>query len=100
MKVIDVGSSVFFHDEPQFYVQTRSYRAPEVILGCEYTDKIDVWSLGCIIAELFTGQVLFESENVVGMLARIQGLRGPWPSWMIEKGKDVPKYFTKELVLF
>lgn len=37
VKVIDVGSSVFFHDEPQFYVQTRSYRAPEVILGCEYT---------------------------------------------------------------
>jgi len=28
VKVIDIGSSVFFHDEPQFYVQTRSYRAP------------------------------------------------------------------------
>ena len=59
VKVIDVGSSVFFHDVPQFYVQTRSYRAPEVILGCEYTEKIDIWSFGCIIAELFTGQVLF-----------------------------------------
>lgn len=34
------------------------------------------------------------------MLARIQGLRGPWPSWMMQKGKDVPKYFTKELILF
>ena len=37
VKVIDVGSSVFFHDELQFYVQTRNYRAPEIILGCPYT---------------------------------------------------------------
>eukprot|EP00919_Chromeraceae_sp_WS-2016_P033369 GHVR01078784.1.p1 GENE.GHVR01078784.1~~GHVR01078784.1.p1 ORF type:complete len:103 (-),score=5.36 GHVR01078784.1:382-690(-) len=36
LKVIDVGSSVFFHDEPLFYVQTRSYRAPEVIIGSPY----------------------------------------------------------------
>jgi serine/threonine protein kinase len=97
--VIDVGSSVFFHDELQFYVQTRSYRAPEVILGCPYTEKIDIWSLGCIIAELFTGKVLFESDSVVGILARIQGLRGPWPSWMISSGSEVSKYFTKELIL-
>jgi serine/threonine protein kinase len=55
IKIIDVGSSIFFHDEPQFYVQTRSYRAPEVILGCPYTEKIDIWSIGCIVAELFTG---------------------------------------------
>lgn len=71
-----------------------------MILGCEYTEKIDLWSLGCIIAELYSGQVLFECDNVVGMLARIQGLRGPWPSWMIEKGKHVSKYFTKEMILF
>lgn len=37
VKVIDVGSSVFFHDDLQIYVQTRSYRAPEIILGCPYT---------------------------------------------------------------
>lgn len=95
VKVIDIGSSSLFHDEVQFYIQTRCYRAPEVILGCEYTEKIDLWSLGCIIAELYSGQVLFECDNVVGMLARIQGLRGPWPSWMIEKGKHINKYFTK-----
>lgn len=54
VKVIDVGSSIFFHDRLSFYIQTRCYRAPEVILGCKYDDKIDIWSLGCIIAEIFT----------------------------------------------
>lgn len=91
---------MFFHDDLQHYVQTRSYRAPEIILGCPYTEKIDIWSLGCIIAELFTGQVLFESDNKVGILAKIQGLRGPWPSWMLQTGTEVQKYFTKELILF
>lgn len=100
VKVIDVGSSVFCHDQPQLYVQTRSYRAPEVILGCNYDFKIDIWSLGCILAEIFSGEVLFESENIVELLAKMQGLRGPWPSWMIERGKEVEKYFTPELVLF
>lgn len=81
-------------------MQTRSYRAPEIILGCPYTEKIDIWSLGCIVAELYTGQVLFDSENVVGLLARMQGMRGPWPSWMIKSGQDVRKYFQKEMILF
>jgi serine/threonine protein kinase len=59
IKVIDFGSSCFIHDHLSSYVQSRSYRAPEVILGCKYDYKIDMWSLGCIIAELYTGYVLF-----------------------------------------
>ena len=59
IKVIDFGSSCFIHDHLSSYVQSRSYRAPEVILGCKYDYKIDMWSLGCILAELFTGYVLF-----------------------------------------
>ena len=43
--------------------------------------------------------MLFNGDCVAGILANIQGLRGPWPSWMLEKGKDVQKYFTKELIL-
>lgn len=83
LKIIDLGSSVFFHDEPTYYIQTRSYRAPEVILGVPYDGKIDIWSLGCIIAEVFTGEVLFDAQSEAALLALIQGLRGPWPSWML-----------------
>ena len=57
IKVIDLGSSCFETDHLCSYVQSRSYRAPEVILGLPYDKKIDVWSLGCILAELCTGNV-------------------------------------------
>jgi serine/threonine protein kinase len=57
VKVIDLGSSCFETDHLCSYVQSRSYRAPEVILGLSYDKKIDIWSLGCILAELCTGNV-------------------------------------------
>jgi len=46
VKVIDLGSSCFITDHLSSYVQSRSYRAPEVILGARYSQKVDVWSLG------------------------------------------------------
>jgi serine/threonine protein kinase len=58
--VIDLGSSCFATDQLSSYVQSRSYRAPEVILGLPYDAKVDIWSLGCILAELATGAVLFQ----------------------------------------
>ena len=57
IKVIDLGSSCFLSDNLNLYVQSRSYRSPEVILGLPYDQKIDIWSLGCILAELYTGEV-------------------------------------------
>lgn len=58
--MIDLGSSCFTSDQLSSYVQSRSYRAPEVILGLPYDHKVDIWSLGCILAELSSGQVLFQ----------------------------------------
>ncbi|XP_015688254.1 uncharacterized protein LOC102718785 isoform X2 [Oryza brachyantha] len=55
IKIIDLGSSCFLTDNLCLYVQSRSYRAPEVILGLPYDQRIDIWSLGCILAELYTG---------------------------------------------
>lgn len=57
VKIIDLGSSCFRSDNLCLYVQSRSYRAPEVILGLPYDEKIDLWSLGCILAELCSGEV-------------------------------------------
>ena len=61
--MIDFGSSCFTTDQLSSYVQSRSYRAPEVILGLPYGQKVDVWSLGCILAELLSGYVLFQVDN-------------------------------------
>lgn len=100
VKIIDFGSSCYIHDHLSSYVQSRSYRAPEVIIGCKYDYKIDMWSLGCILSELFTGNVLFQNETVQGLLARVIGIIGPFPEWMLEEGKLVNKFFTKEKLLY
>lgn len=99
-KVIDFGSSCFIHDHLSTYIISRSYRAPEVILGCKYDFKIDLWSLGCILVELYTGNVLFQNDSIQGLLARIMGICGPFPDWMFEKGKLVNDFFTKDKLLY
>lgn len=72
VKVIDFGSSCFITDKLSTYIQSRSYRAPEVVCGLPYGPKIDVWSLGCILTELLTGKVLFPNESVQTILVRMQ----------------------------
>lgn len=100
IKVIDLGSSCFLTDSLCLYVQSRSYRAPEVILGLPYDQRIDIWSLGCILAELYTGEVLFPNEPVPMMLARMIGIIGPIDMEMLELGQETHKYFTDDYGLF
>lgn len=76
IKVIDFGSSCFTTDQLYSYIQSRSYRAPEVILGHHYDQKIDLWSLGCILAELWTGKVIFQNDSIVTLLAKQIGILG------------------------
>lgn len=57
------------------YIQSRFYRSPEVILGHNYNMAIDMWSLGCILAELYTGYPLFPGESEVEQIACIMEVR-------------------------
>ncbi|XP_042013590.1 uncharacterized protein LOC121761944 [Salvia splendens] len=100
IKVIDLGSSCFETDHLCSYVQSRSYRAPEVILGLPYGKKIDVWSLGCILAELCTGNVLFQNDSPATLLARVIGIIGSIEQGILAKGRDTYKYFTKNHMLY
>ncbi len=100
VKVIDFGSSCFVHDHLSSYVQSRSYRAPEVILGAKYDYKIDMWSLGCILAELYTGYVLFQNESIQQLLARVIGIVGPFPESLLRKSKLASNYLTKEGLIY
>eukprot|EP01006_Ploeotia_vitrea_P028932 TRINITY_DN61571_c0_g1_i1.p1 TRINITY_DN61571_c0_g1~~TRINITY_DN61571_c0_g1_i1.p1 ORF type:complete len:1030 (-),score=224.02 TRINITY_DN61571_c0_g1_i1:159-3248(-) len=100
IKVIDFGSSCFTSDHLSSYVQSRCYRAPEVILGLPYNQKIDIWSLGAILAELLTGHVLFHNESVATMMARIVSICGKVPENMVRKGRYAHRFFTKRGVLF
>lgn len=100
IKVIDLGSSCFQNDNLSLYVQSRSYRAPEVIIGLPYDQKIDIWSLGCILAELYSGDVLFPNDALVILLARVIGMLGPIDIEMLENGQETDKYFTEDFNLY
>ncbi|KAF7359474.1 CMGC/DYRK/DYRK2 protein kinase [Mycena sanguinolenta] len=76
LKVIDFGSSCLEHEKIYTYIQSRFYRSPEVILGMNYHMAIDMWSLGCILAELYTGFPIFPGENEQEQLSCIMEVLG------------------------
>lgn len=74
LKLCDFGSAkVLVPGEPNVsYISSRYYRAPELIFGaCEYTTAIDVWSAGCVLAEMFTGAPFFRGETTLDQLVEI-----------------------------
>ena len=74
VKLIDFGSAkVLVPGEPNVsYICSRYYRAPELIFGStEYTTAIDVWSSGCVFAELLLGAPLFPGDSGVDQLVEI-----------------------------
>jgi dual specificity tyrosine-phosphorylation-regulated kinase 1 len=79
IKVIDFGSSCHEGRTLHTYIQSRYYRAPEVILGIRYTAAIDIWSLGCTLIEMHTGEPLFAGKNEGDQLLKIVQCMGPVP---------------------
>lgn len=74
LKIIDLGSSCYKNQIIYTYIQSRFYRAPEIILGIPYDCKIDVWSLGCICVELFIGLPIFPGNSQYDQIRKIQNL--------------------------
>jgi len=79
LKLCDFGSAKqLVPGEPNIsYICSRYYRAPELIFGAtEYTTAIDMWSVGCVMAELLLGQPLFPGESGVDQLVEIIKILG------------------------
>lgn len=93
IRVIDFGSSCFENEKVYTYIQSRFYRSPEVILGMTYGMPIDMWSLGCILAELYTGYPIFPGENEQEQLACIMEVFGPPEKHLIEKSTRKKLFF-------
>lgn len=93
IKVIDFGSSCLENEKVYTYIQSRFYRSPEVILGMTYGMPIDIWSLGCILAELLTGYPIFPGENEQEQLACIMEVFGPPDKHLIEKSTRKKLFF-------
>jgi len=82
-KLIDFGSASLRYDVQTSYLQSRWYRAPEVILGCEHGPKIDMWSFGCLLAELVVGFCPFQFPSSELVLGAQMAACGPFPPWML-----------------
>ena len=84
IRVIDFGSSCLESAKVYTYIQSRFYRAPEVILGLPYSCSIDMWSLGCVLAELFLGVPLLQGESEHDQLLAIMEVIGLPPKELIQ----------------
>uniref|UniRef100_A0A914MSZ4 Protein kinase domain-containing protein n=2 Tax=Meloidogyne incognita TaxID=6306 RepID=A0A914MSZ4_MELIC len=91
VRLIDLGSATFDHEHHSTIVSTRHYRAPEVILELGWAQPCDVWSIGCIMFELYTGQTLFQTHDNREHLAMMERILGKIPYRMGHKTKT--KYF-------
>lgn len=93
IKVIDFGSSCFGDKKMFKYIQSRFYRAPEVILGLPYDYAIDCWSLGAILVEMHTGQPIFDGKDEPDQLIKMACILGAPPQRMIEQSPKRRNFF-------
>ena len=99
-QVIDFGSSCYEHQRVYTYIQSRFYRAPEVILGARYGMPIDMWSLGCILAELLTGYPLLPGEDEGDQLSCIIELLGMPPQKLLDQSKRAKNFISSKGMFF
>lgn len=86
IRLIDFGSACFEGRSTHTYIQSRFYRSPEVLLGLPYDSSIDMWSLGCVSAELFLGLPILPGIHEHDQLLRIAEMIAPIPDWMLDEG--------------
>lgn len=96
VKLIDLGSACFETERCYTYIQSRFYRAPEIILNLGYSRKIDLWSYACVLCELASGYPLFPGENEVEQLACIMEFLGLPPDHIISKSPRASHFFEQE----
>jgi dual specificity tyrosine-phosphorylation-regulated kinase 2/3/4 len=96
LKVIDFGSACFYDKRIYTYIQSRYYRAPEVILELSYSTSIDMWSFGCILVEMFTGKPAFPADTELELLHSMIEILGAPPSKVINKSSRRSEYFEND----
>uniref|UniRef100_A0A8C2Z8G5 mitogen-activated protein kinase n=1 Tax=Cyclopterus lumpus TaxID=8103 RepID=A0A8C2Z8G5_CYCLU len=104
LKILDFGLARHTDDEMTGYVATRWYRAPEIMLNwMHYNMTVDIWSVGCIMAELLTGKTLFPGTDHIDQLKLIMLLVGtPGPELLMKissesvSSKRHPRFFSNQ----
>ncbi|VDL19070.1 unnamed protein product [Hymenolepis diminuta] len=94
VKVIDFGSACHTSKAMQnTYLQSRYYRAPEILLGLPFNEAIDMWSLGCVIAELFLGWPLYPGSSEYDQIRYIVETQGLPPVDLLKVANKANRFF-------
>ena len=98
VKIVDFGSSCYAGEKIYQYIQSRFYRSPEVILGITYDNMIDMWSLGCILVEMHTGEPLFSGVDESDQINKIIEVLGMPPNHIMNKASStkLKRFFVRD----
>ncbi|OMJ66038.1 hypothetical protein SteCoe_35372 [Stentor coeruleus] len=97
--LIDLGTSCIKRDQIYKYIQSRSYRAPEIVFRINYTEKIDMWSFGCILYEMCTGKILFKCEDekdLINCISKVLGKPNEKLYLMSENYKSFSRFIQRK----
>lgn len=100
IKIADLGNACWYDEHYTSSIQTREYRAPEVLLGAPWGCSADIWSTACLIFELITGDLLFEPDEGHSYskdddhIAQILELLGEFPSYLLNQGRYTRTFFN------
>ncbi|KAH0471210.1 MAG: uncharacterized protein KVP18_000681 [Porospora cf. gigantea A] len=83
--VIDLGSATFREDHHAQVINTRQYRAPEVVLDVGWSEASDMWCVACILLELYTGMLYFRTRDHLEHLHQMTVACGALPQWMLRQ---------------
>ncbi|XP_075912553.1 dual specificity tyrosine-phosphorylation-regulated kinase 4-like [Petromyzon marinus] len=95
VRVTDFGCSFFMYSQPPHVGRTRFYVAPELLLGYLVTYAIDMWALGCTVAELVTGRELFSSLSNEDHLPCCIEILGKPPRCLVDGAPYRNQYFDR-----
>ncbi|XP_051952668.1 homeodomain-interacting protein kinase 2-like isoform X1 [Xyrauchen texanus] len=97
VKVIDFGSASHVSKAVcSTYLQSRYYRAPEIILGLPFCEAIDMWSLGCVISELFLGWPLYPGASEYDQIRYISQTQGLPAEYLLSAGTKTTRFFNRD----
>merc|ERR1712232_1511618 len=102
IKLIDFGNATYYNEHHSSVINTRQYRGPEVLLSLGWEESSDLWSIRCILMELYTGDQLFATHEELEHLALIEKIIHELPAHMLtgaakQMGDHVWKWFPKTM---
>ncbi|KAF5615020.1 dis1-suppressing kinase dsk1 [Fusarium tjaetaba] len=107
VKLSDMGGAYFLNDPPKKPITPLGLRAPELVLMGEVDKSLDIWSFGCLVFELVTGQPLFcvpaynhRTEEDDNHILELQAKLGPLPDELYSRWETSSRYYTKDRKLY